>query len=129
MTDLTVGLVLAVGLAGGAGAATRFVVDGVVRQRWTHVLPAATLVVNVSGSLLIGLLTGAAQWHGLGPTWLVVTATGFCGGYTTFSTAMIETVRLVQAREWRWAVTNALGGLVVCVAAAAAGMAFMWATS
>ncbi len=129
MTDLSVGLVLAVGLAGGLGAAARFVVDGLVRERWTHVLPAATLVVNVTGSLVIGLLTGAARWHGLGPTWLVVTATGFCGGYTTFSTAMIETVRLIEAREWRWAVANALGGLLACVSAAAAGMALMWATA
>ena len=126
MTELSVGLVLAVGLAGGLGACARFVVDGLVRSRWSHVLPAATLLVNVSGSLVIGLLTGAARWHGLGPTWLVVTATGFCGGYTTFSTAMIETVRLIEAREWRWAVANALGGLVVCVGAAAAGMALMW---
>lgn len=127
MIDLTVGLVLAVGVAGGLGAAARFVVDGLVRARWNHVLPAATLLVNVTGSLTIGLLTGAARWHGLGPSWLVVTATGFCGGYTTFSTAMIETVRLIEAREWRWAVVNALGGLVLCVGAAAAGMALMWA--
>ena len=87
------------------------------------------LVVNVSGSLAIGLLTGAARWHGLGPTWLVVTATGFCGGYTTFSTAMIETVRLIEAREWRWAAVHALGGLAACVGAAAVGMALMWAAS
>ena len=126
MTELSVGLVLAIGVAGGLGACTRFVVDGLVRSRWSHVLPAATLLVNVTGSLVIGLLTGAARWHGLGPTWLVVATTGFCGGYTTFSTAMIETVRLIEAREWRWAVVNALGGLVLCVAAAAAGMALMW---
>lgn len=126
MSDLSVGLVLAVGVAGGLGACARFVVDGLVRARWSHVLPAATLLVNVTGSLLIGVLTGAARWHGLGPTWLVVTATGFCGGYTTFSTAAIETVRLIEGREWRWAVANALGGLVLCVGAAVAGMALMW---
>lgn len=126
MTDVSLGVVLAVALAGGLGACTRFVVDGLVRQRWSHVLPGATLLVNVTGSLVIGMLSGAARWHGLGPTWLVVTTTGFCGGYTTFSTAMIETVRLIEAREWRWAVANALGGLILCVGAAAAGMALMW---
>lgn len=129
MIDLSLGLVLAIGLAGGLGACARFVVDGLVRARWTHVLPAATLLVNVTGSLVIGLLNGAAHWHGFGPAWLVVTATGFCGGYTTFSTAMIETVRLVEAREWRWAVANALGGLLLCVGAAAVGMAVMWLTA
>lgn len=124
----TLGLVLAVALAGGLGAAARFVVDGAVRGRTALVLPLATIVVNVTGSLAIGVLNGAALWHGLGPTWLVVAATGFCGGYTTFSTAMIETVRLVQSDEWRWAAANALGTLVLCVAAASAGVALMWAT-
>lgn len=127
MAEVSLGLILAIGLAGGLGACTRFVVDGLVRERSTHVLPLATLLINVTGSLVIGLLTGAARWHGLGPDWLVVTATGFCGGYTTFSTAMVETVRLVQAGQWRWALGNALGGLVLCIAAAAAGVAAMWA--
>ncbi|KGM17945.1 chromosome condensation protein CrcB [Actinotalea fermentans ATCC 43279 = JCM 9966 = DSM 3133] len=124
---MTVPLVLAVALAGGLGAAARFVVDGAVRARTAQALPVATMLVNVTGSLVIGLLNGAAQWHGLGPTWLVVAATGFCGGYTTFSTAMIETVRLAQSDEWRWAVANALGTLALCVAAAAAGVGMMWA--
>jgi CrcB protein len=115
-----------VAVLGGFGASARFVVDGLVRTRWTHVFPAATVLINVSGSLVIGLLNGAALFHGLGPTWLVVAATGFCGGYTTFSTAMVETVRLVQSQEWRWAVANALGTLVACVAAAALGVGLMW---
>lgn len=127
MTDLSVALVIGVALCGGLGAAARFVVDGLIRSRHTHVFPLATVVVNVSGSLVIGLLNGAALFHGLGPTWLVVAATGFCGGYTTFSTAMVETVRLVQSDAWRWAVANALGTLVGCVAAAAAGVGLMWA--
>ncbi len=129
MSDLAAVHVLAIALAGGAGAATRFVVDGLIVARARTALPVATLLVNVSGSLLIGLLTGAALFHGLGPAWLVVTATGFCGGYTTFSTAMIETVRLVQSGEWRWAVANALGTLLLCLAAAAAGVGLMWATA
>lgn len=129
MSDLAAVHVLAIALAGGAGAATRFVVDGLIVARARTALPVATLLVNVSGSLLIGLLTGAALFHGLGPTWLVAAATGFCGGYTTFSTAMIETVRLVQSGEWRWAVANAVGTLLLCLAAAAAGVGLMWATA
>ncbi len=123
---MSAGVLLAVALAGGAGAATRFVVDGLVRARWAGVFPLATVVVNVTGSLLIGLLAGAALFGGLGPTWLAVAATGFCGGYTTFSTAMVETVRLVQADEVRWAVLNAAGTLVTCVAAASAGVGLAW---
>lgn len=115
-----------VAACGGLGASARFVVDGLVRNRWTHVFPAATVLINVSGSLLVGLLNGAALFHGLGPTWLAIAATGFCGGYTTFSTAMVETVRLIQSEEWRWAVANVLGTLLLCVAAAALGVGLMW---
>ncbi|WP_315096786.1 CrcB family protein [uncultured Cellulomonas sp.] len=116
---------LLVVVLGGIGAATRFVVDGALRTRGTRVFPLATLVVNVTGSLLIGLLAGAHLYRGLGPTWLAVAATGFCGGYTTFSTAMVETVRLVQAGELRRATANAVGSVLLCVGAAALGVALM----
>ena len=129
MSDLSAATITTIAVAGGVGAATRFVVDGLIRAHWRGVLPLATMLINVSGSLVIGLLNGAAFFHGLGPTWLVVTATGFCGGYTTFSTAMVETVRLVQSDEWRWAVANAFGTLVLCLAAAAAGVGLMWLTA
>ena len=117
--------VLLVAVFGGLGAATRFVVDGSVRARWSRVFPLATLAVNVSGSLLIGLLAGAHLYHGLGGTWLLLAATGFCGGYTTFSTAMVETVRLIQAGELRRATANAVGSLLLCLGAAALGVALM----
>lgn len=117
--------VLLIAVLGGIGAATRFVVDGSVRSRWTRAFPVATLVVNVSGSFLIGLLNGAHLYHGLGPTWLAIAATGFCGGYTTFSTAMVETVRLIQAGEVRRATVNAVGSVLLCLGAAALGVGLM----
>lgn len=132
MSDPGLGLVLLMAVCGGVGAAARFVADGAIRARRAHrasAVPVATVVVNVSGSLLIGLLHGAALFHGLGPTWLLLAATGFCGGFTTFSTAMAETVRLVQSDAWRWAVANALGTLLLCVGAASAGVGIMWLTS
>lgn len=121
-------LVLLVGVLGGLGAATRFVVDGALRSRWTGSLPLATFVVNVSGSALLGLLTGASLFHGLGTTPFTAAATGFCGGYTTFSTAMVETVRLVQAEDYRRAAVYALGSLLVSTAAAGLGVAIAWLT-
>lgn len=119
-------LVLAIGLGGGLGAAARFVADGVMRSRWSHSFPLATVVINVAGSFLIGIIEGAALYHSLGPWWTAAFATGLCGGFTTFSTAMVETVRLIQSGRWGWAVVNALGTLVVCVTAAAAGLGLMW---
>lgn len=119
---------LLVGVFGGAGAALRFVVDGELRRRWRTPLPVATVAVNVSGSLLLGLLTGAHLLHGFGSVWFTAASTGLCGGYTTFSTACVETVRLVQAGRLRWAVANALGTLVLTVGAAALGYGLVWLT-
>lgn len=113
---------LLVAVLGGLGAATRFLVDGAIRARWTSAFPAATIAVNVSGSFLIGLLTGAAVHGGLGPTALVVGATGFCGGYTTFSTAMVDCVRLAQEGRYRRAAAYVLGTTALAVAAAALGV-------
>lgn len=121
-------LAVAVALLGGLGAVARFVVDGEVRRRWSHTLPVATGVVNVSGSLLIGLIAGAVTYHGLAADWRVALATGFCGGYTTYSTAMVETVRLARGGDLRRAAVNALGTLVLTVTAAAVGLALMAAT-
>ncbi|MFC8192609.1 fluoride efflux transporter CrcB [Cellulomonas sp. NPDC057328] len=115
--------VLLLALAGGLGAAARFVVDGLVRGRVRTSFPWGTVLVNVSGSLLLGVLTGAAAEGAVGPTALVLAGTGFCGGFTTFSTATVETVRMAQDGEVRRAVLNAGGTLATCVAAAAAGLA------
>lgn len=116
---------LLVALGGGFGAGARFVVDGAIRTRSRRALPLATIVINVTGSALIGLLGGAHLYHGFGSAWFVAATTGVCGGYTTFSTAMVETVRLVQAGEGRVAFANAAGTLVACLAAAAGGAALM----
>ncbi|MFE6967806.1 fluoride efflux transporter CrcB [Isoptericola sp. NPDC057653] len=118
---------LVVALAGGLGAAARFVVDGAVRARTPGAaFPWATVVVNVSGSLVIGLVTGVLLGAGepdrLEP-WRLAVATGFCGGYTTFSTAMVETVRLARSGRTRLALANALGTMALTLAAVALGIA------
>lgn len=118
-------LAVLLALACGVGAACRFWLDGEIRQRWRTVLPVATIAINVSGSLLIGLIAGAHLHLGLGSGWQTVLATGFCGGYTTFSTAAVETVRLAEEHERARAVLNALGTVVLTVAAAAAGLGLM----
>jgi len=113
---------LLVAVAGGAGAAARFWVDGTIRARVRGALPVATIAVNVSGSLVIGLVVGAHLWLGLPASWQLLLATGFCGGYTTFSAAAVETVRLAQAGERGRAVVNLLGTMLLTVAAVALGL-------
>lgn len=113
-------LFVAVALAGGVGATLRLVVDGAVRSRVRTTLPVGTLLINVAGSLLLGLITGLTLALWLPETWHVVLGGGLMGGFTTFSTASYETVRLAQDRRSLPALFNGLGMLVL-----SAGCAFL----
>ena len=116
-------LAVAVALAGGIGAACRMMLDGAVRS-WTRLpYPVGTTVINVTGSFLLGVVTGIAA--ALGP-WALVLGTGLLGGYTTFSTASFETVRLARAGRWRAALMNGFGMLLLALLAAWLGL---WAGS
>jgi CrcB protein len=119
---MTVLLVLAVAAAGGVGAVARLVLDGLLRARVRIAYPLGTTVINVTGSFLLGLVTGLALAHGLPAEWRAVLGTGFLGGYTTFSTASYETVRLAQQRRYRAALVNGVGMLVLALAAAGLGL-------
>lgn len=119
---------LLVALAGGAGAAARLVVDGEVRARLQgtriagSTLPWATALVNVTGSLLLGLVTGAVLYAGAPTTLQHIVGIGFCGGYTTFSTASVEMLILFRGRRWPAALAVAVVPTVLCVAAAGLGL-------
>jgi CrcB protein len=119
-------IALWVSLAGGAGAMTRYVVDSQVRLRWPS-YPIGTLLINVSGSLVLGVLTGLVIAHGVSTDPRTIAGTGFCGGYTTFSAASVETVRLAEQRRWAACLSYAGGSLVLAVLAAAAGLALVGA--
>lgn len=115
-------LVLAVAVAGGLGAVARLVLDGVTRSLVRVNFPLGTTVINVTGSFLLGLVTGLALANGLPAEWRAVLGTGFLGGYTTFSTASYETVRLAQQRRYRAAAFNAFGMMLLALAAAGLGL-------
>lgn len=110
-------------LAGGAGATARFVLDGALRARFGTTFPWATLLINLTGSVLLGVLTGLTLFHGSPDQVRVVLGTGFCGGYTTFSTASFETVRLVQERASARAVAYPVASVLGALAAAGTGLA------
>jgi len=110
-------------VAGGIGAALRLVLDGLIKARIRSSYPVGTTVINVTGSFLLGLLTGLAMSHAVPQRWQLVAGTGLLGGYTTFSTASFETVRLIEDRRYVAAACNGLGMLIVCTAAAALGFA------
>jgi CrcB protein len=116
-------LLAAVAVAGGLGAAARFALDGVVRSRFPGSLPVGTILINLSGSLLLGLLTGFVSAAVLPEALRAVAGTGFLGGYTTFSAASLETVRLAEGRRPVLAVLNGIVVPLAAVLLATAGLA------
>lgn len=113
-------MILLVALGGALGAAARYLVDSLLPTGPGR-LPRATALVNVSGSFMAGLLVGAVAVGALDVTAYVVALTGCAGGYTTFSTATVEAVRLVREGRTGTAAGYALGTLALTVAAAVAG--------
>lgn len=110
-------------LAGALGAMARFVLDGAIRARFTTTFPWATMIINVTGSLLLGVLAGLVVFHHHGGDAKLIVGAGFCGGYTTFSTSMFESVRLLQRGMWARMLGNWLGTAVLTVGAGALGLA------
>ena len=98
-----------VGIAalGGVGAIARFLLDGAVSARAGTGFPWGTLVVNATGSFVLGAIGTSA-----------LLGTGLLGAYTTFSTWMLETHRLAEDGRWRPAVLNVVGSLAIGLTAA-----------
>ncbi|SCY52218.1 camphor resistance protein CrcB [Microbacterium sp. LKL04] len=115
-------LFIALSLAGGVGAVLRLVLDGAIKARTRTAFPLGTLLINVSGSFVLGVVTQLALGGILDDAWRLVIGTGLCGGFTTFSTASFETVRLVQQRRYVLASVNAVGMLVAAVGAGLLGI-------
>lgn len=110
---------LAVGAIGGAGALARFLLGAFVTQRVSGRFPTGTLAVNLSGSVLLGLLAGLSL-HGDA---LLFAGTALLGSYTTFSTWMFESQRLGEDGHGRLLALNVGGSLVLGLGAVALGHA------
>jgi CrcB protein len=114
-------IVFIAAVAGGFGALARFFVDSFLRDRpvwsgWT------LMIINVTGSAVLGLLTGLVLARAA-PGWAqLIIGTGFLGGYTTFSAAAVEVVRRLEERRWSAAVISVLGMPAAAAVAAALGL-------
>lgn len=100
-----------IGLAGAMGALMRYVLGRFVAEQTGSPFPLGTMLINVSGAFLIGLTFMAASRHLISSSVQAVLATGFFGGYTTFSTMSWEGVQLVHGGS-RWTSVLYLGGTV-----------------
>nr|WP_202526943.1 fluoride efflux transporter CrcB [Streptomyces sp. SID5770] len=110
--------------AGGAvGAPLRYLTDRAVQARHDTVFPWGTFTVNVVGSLILGLLTGAALSGAAGHTVQLLLGTGLCGALTTYSTFSYETLRLAETGARFFAVANVVVSVVAGLGAVFVGLA------
>lgn len=114
-------LFLLICVAGGVGAALRHLADSLLTPFGRGRFPVGILLVNASGSLALGIVTALAAATVIEPAVALVLGVGLLGGYTTFSTVSVETVRMLREGRRLAAVGNGLGMLVLCVALAGAG--------
>src|SRR5258708_488301 len=110
-------------IAGALGAAARYGLDGFVSDRAGSAFPWGTFVINISGSLVLGFVfTVLTERVAIDSALRFSITTGFIGSYTTFSTWMLETARLIQDRSYLLATWNAAGSVVAGLAAVGAGI-------
>lgn len=109
--------------AGGLGAVARFGLDTAIRARTAgRTLPWGTIVVNLTGSLLLGAVVGFGMAGVFDADVGAIAGTGFLGGYTTFSAASFESVQLIRRRRYGAALANGLGVLIACTLVAGLGL-------
>lgn len=111
-------LYLAIALGGALGTMARFFVSGLVANAFGETFPWGTLIINITGSFVIGFFATLTAPEGR----LLVSGTvrqfvmvGLCGGYTTFSSFSLQTLNLVRDGEWAPAAGNMLGSVAFCM--------------
>ncbi|MEO7118418.1 MAG: CrcB family protein [Candidatus Limnocylindrales bacterium] len=113
-----------IGLGGAAGAVARYLVDGTVSNAFKGAFPLGTLVANLSGSLVVGVLFALVIERGVLPQGIRAPAMiGFLGAYTTFSTLMLESWRLAEDGLIGMAALNIGGSIALGLAAVFVGLA------
>lgn len=94
-------ILLLIGIGGGLGSIARYLFSVFFAKFFTTAFPVGTFVVNIIGSLIIGLLYGFSEkYNWSNPEWRLFLAVGFCGGFTTFSAFAIENIKLLQSSNF-----------------------------
>src|SRR5579884_116329 len=111
-----------VAIGGAIGSLARFWIGGLASAKFGMAFPWGTIIVNISGSFLIGLIGSVASPEGrMDPKTRVFATqflmTGICGGYTTFSSFSWQTLQLLEERQWLYAGSNAVFSVTLCMLA------------
>lgn len=113
---------LLVALGGAAGALSRYLVQHFAQSWGSFDFPWSTWLINIGGCLLIGWVMGlSSQENGMSAEWKYLLATGFCGGFTTFSAFGWENFQLIQSGKWTMALLYSLLSVGLALAATALG--------
>ena len=111
-------LYLFVALGGALGSAGRYAISGLVATGFGETFPWGTLIVNVVGSFIIGFFATLTAPDGrlfVGGTTRQFVMSGFCGGFTTFSSFSLQTLNLMRDGEWLYAGGNVVGSATLCL--------------
>jgi CrcB protein len=114
---------LLISLGAVLGANTRYWLGTWVAQKWGSTFPVGTLLINVTGSFLLGLfMTLATERFLIDPRWRLLVAVGFLGAYTTFSTFTYESFNLLFKGQWLPGLLNLLGSSLLGILAVGLGV-------
>lgn len=112
-----------VALGGAGGAVSRYLLANWAHQLWDSRLPVGTLLVNLLGSAVIGVVfVLVVEKQTIHPDWRGVLMVGFLGAFTTFSTFSLETINLMEAGHMAQAIAYVMVSVLICTLAAWAGM-------
>jgi len=115
-------LVISIGAIVGANA--RWVISRFAAKILSPIFPYGTLVINVTGSFIVGFfMIWATERVLIDPRWRLLIVVGFCGAFTTFSSYAFETMAYFEQGQWLLLLTNVVSNNVLCLGAAVAGMA------
>ena len=115
---------LAISVAAVLGANLRYLLSRFAAREFGPVFPYGTLVINVLGSLIVGLfVVWTTERVLLDPRWRLLVVVGFCGSFTTFSGYTFETMTYFEQGQWMMMAANFVSNNLLCLAAALAGMA------
>ena len=119
---------LGIMLGGALGSVLRYAVSQYCAYRWGETFPVGTLIINITGSFLIGIFAGLSDTESrivMGPHLRQFLMIGICGGYTTFSSFSLQTLNLARNGQWLYAGLNILLSVVLCLVGVWVGFALV----
>jgi fluoride exporter len=108
-----------VAIGGALGSVGRFWLNGIVSRHFGETFPWGTMIINISGSFIIGFFAASTGTEGrwlVSPSFRAFIMIGICGGYTTFSSFSLQTLNLANDGQWLRAGANVLLSVVLCLA-------------